>query len=435
MTRTPRGTVLKLPIVCKHRMGRTDAIITIIKGQRVIDMGEVEHRRLVIIGGGPAGLTAAIYGRRAGLDVLVLEKGIYGGQINGTAEIENWPGTRITEGIELGRSFHEHAEALGAEFRDCRVESLSFEGNEKTIVTNKGEIAAEAIVIATGATFSRAGCKGEDEFAGRGVSYCAVCDGAFFEDLPVAVIGGGNTAVEEAGYLTQFASKVYVIHRREEFRADKAAVERALANPKIEPVLGYVVDEIFGKDMVEGVRLRNLANGKARELPVEGVFVFVGIKPTSGFINDRIEKENGWIITNEQMETSVEGVFAAGDVRKKFLRQVVTAAADGAIAAMSAYEYISSQLYLKSALVDPENVFALFISSIEPEHLALVKYVEERDNASGVRIVTIDGHRNLRIRQKMGIKTLPTIVELSYGRKMREAVVSAPADIETFCRK
>ncbi|MDR3355471.1 MAG: FAD-dependent oxidoreductase, partial [Synergistaceae bacterium] len=244
----------------------------------------MENRQLVIVGAGPAGITAAIYGRRAGIDVLLLENGLSGGQINVTPEIENYPGFKHVEGMDLANAFREHAEKFGAEFRDCKVESVSFENGAKTIRTNKGDIEAGALIIASGASFSKAGCKGEKEFAGRGVSYCAVCDGAFYEDVPIAVIGGGNTAVEEADYLTQFASKVYIIHRREEFRAQKSAVDRALANPKIETVMGFVVDEISGGDTVERVAARNLKSGETRLIDVGGVFVFVGTSPNIEFL-------------------------------------------------------------------------------------------------------------------------------------------------------
>ncbi|MDR3254487.1 MAG: thioredoxin-disulfide reductase [Synergistaceae bacterium] len=396
----------------------------------------MEKRQLVIIGGGPAGLTAAIYGRRSGLDTLVLENGIWGGQINNTAEIENFPGFKRLDGMELASAMREHAEQFNAEFRDSEVLSLLLDGDEKIVKTDKGDISADAVIIATGASNTKAGCEGESEFTGRGVSFCAVCDGALYQDVPIAVIGGGNTAVEEADYLTQFASRVYIIHRREEFRAGSVAVKRANANPKIEPLLGWVTEAILGKDIVTGVRIRNLKSGETKELVVEGVFVFVGTKPNVSFLNDPAVKRTakGWIVTDEQMETSVEGLFAAGDVRDKFLRQVVTAAGDGATAAMSAYEYISNQLYLKSALFEPERVCALLISSIKPEHLALSRKTDEWSKAEGARITTIDGHRNLRIRQKLGVKELPMIVELTRGRKTRESSVSSIEDVKNFYR-
>jgi thioredoxin reductase (NADPH) len=301
-------------------------------------------RQLTIIGAGPAGLTAAIFGRRAGLDVLVLEKGMAGGQINITAGIENYPGFKLAGGMELGKIFREHAEKFGPEFMECSVESVSFRDGNKTVVTNKGTIETCALIIASGASFVKSGCKGEDEFAGRGVSYCAVCDGAFFTDAPVAVIGGGDSAVEEADYLARFASKVYVIHRGDEFRARKSVVDRALANPKIETVMNSVVEEIAGGDLVERVIARNGKSGKTREIPVDGVFVYVGSAPNLGFLTNESGVKragNGRIITDGKMETSVKGVFAAGDVREKYLRQVVTAAGDGATAAAAAGEYLS----------------------------------------------------------------------------------------------
>lgn len=401
------------------------------------EVSEREHRQLAIIGAGPAGLSAAIYGRRSGLDVLVLEKGLSGGQINITAEIENYPGFKQAEGMELAKALREHAEKFEPEFRDCSVQSISFASEGHTIHTNKGDVAADAIIIATGASFSKAGCKGELEFAGRGVSYCAVCDGAFFEDAPVAVIGGGNTAVEEAAYLTQFASKVYIVHRRDEFRANNIAIEKALANPKIEPVMGCVVDEIAGSDMVEKIVVRNLQSGETRDIPVEGVFVFVGTSPNIDFLegNEHIKRlGSGWIVTDEQMETSVEGVFAAGDVRDKFLRQVVTAAGDGAVAAMSAYEYLSNEYYFKSVILEPERALVFFMSSIDAAHLKLGKEIEAWGKDGGAKIITIDGHRNVRMLERLGIKELPAVAELARGNKIREARVSGIDDIKAFCK-
>ena len=396
-----------------------------------------ERRQLVIIGAGPAGLSAAIYGRRSGLDVLVIEKGLSGGQINITAEIENYPGFKHAEGMELAKALREHAEKFQPEFRDCTVQSLSYGVEGKTVHTNKGDVEADAVIIATGASFKKTGCKGELEFAGRGVSYCAVCDGAFFEDAPVAVIGGGNSAVEEAGYLTQFASKVYIVHRRDEFRADNIAVEKAMANPKIELVMGCVVDEIAGSDMVEKIVVRNLKSGEVRDIPVEGVFVFVGINPNVDFL----EKDEcirrlggGWIVTDEKMETSVEGVFAAGDVRDKFLRQVVTSAGDGATAAMSAYEYLSNEYYFKSAILEPDHTVAFFMSSIDAAHLKLDGEIEQWIKDGGYKIITIDGHRNTRMLELLGIKELPAIVELARGNKIRETIVSTIDDVKSFCK-
>ena len=318
----------------------------------------MEKRELVIIGAGPAGLAAAVYGRRAGLDTLILEKGIPGGQINITDEIENWPGTIHSTGSELGETFRKHAEHFKAEFRSCTVHKIDLRDGSKFVVTDSGEIEAEAIILATGASFRKLGCPGEAEFTGAGVSYCAVCDAAFFEGETIAVVGGGNVAVEEAGYLTRFADKVYIIHRRDEWRADRLAIEQALANPKIVPVWNSVVESIEGEGVVEKLVLKNVKTGEISDLPVAGCFVFVGTEPNVAYLQPESsvvkQTRGGWIDTNDKMETSVEGIFAAGDIRDKYLRQVVTAAGDGAVAAMAAYSYITEQLHLRSVLIDPE---------------------------------------------------------------------------------
>lgn len=388
----------------------------------------MEKRELVIVGGGPAGLTAAIYGRRAGLDVLVLEKGMAGGQITITAEIENWPGIPMISGEELARAFREHAEKFSPEFREAEVKKVSMEAGKKVVATDKGDIEAEAVIIATGASFRKLGCPGEAEFTGRGVSYCAVCDGAFFEDQVIAVVGGGNTAVEEADYLTRFASKVYIIHRRDSFRADRAVVEKAMANPKIEPVWDSVVERIKGTDMVEGIVLKNVKTGETSELPVAGVFVFVGMNPNSDFVKGLVEtKGGGWIVTNEMLETSVEGVFAAGDVRDKFLRQVVTAAGDGAIAAMAAYSYISEQLHLQKVLFEPERVVSLFYSSIDPEQIKLANEVEKK---YAKKVLLIDGYKNKRMCEKLGIVDLPQVVVLNKGSLVKSKAINDAQAIE-----
>jgi len=388
----------------------------------------VEKRELVIVGGGPAGLTAAIYGRRAGLDVLVLEKGMAGGQITITAEIENWPGIPMISGEELARAFREHAEKFSPEFMEAEVKKVSIEAGKKVVATDKGDIEAEAVIIATGASFRKLGCPGEAEFTGRGVSYCAVCDGAFFEDQVIAVVGGGNTAVEEADYLTRFASKVYIIHRRDSFRADRAVVEKAMANPKIEPVWNSVVEKIKGTDMVEGIVLKNVKTGETSELPVAGVFVFVGMNPNSDFVKGLVEtKDGGWIVTNEMLETSVEGIFAAGDVRDKFLRQVVTAAGDGATAAMAAYSYISEQLHLQKVLFEPERVVSLFYSSIDQEQIKLANEVEKK---YAKKVLLIDGYKNKRMCEKLGIVDLPQVVVLNKGSLVKSKAINDAQAIE-----
>ncbi|MGI6784901.1 MAG: thioredoxin-disulfide reductase [Aminivibrio sp.] len=395
----------------------------------------MEKRELVVIGAGPAGLTAAIYGRRAGLDVLVLERGIAGGQINTTEEIENWPGVQHATGPELSEMFRSHAEKFKTEFRDAQVSSVEVRDDVKVIVTDKGEIEAEAVILATGAYFRRLGCEGEAEHIGQGVSYCAVCDGAFFEDEEIAVVGGGNTAVEEGEYLTAFASKVYIIHRRDEFRADRAAVERALSNPKIVPVWNTVVEKIEGDGMVENLVLKNIKTGETSNLPVAGVFMFVGQLPHDEPVRGLVEAvKGGWIKTDESMETSVEGLFAAGDVRDKDLRQVVTAASDGAIAAMAASAYINEQVHLRSVLLEPDHVIALFYSSIEREQVALSDVVDGAARAAGKKVALVDGYRNARMVEKLKIPSLPAMVELNSGKTARIKPLTSMADVEEFLK-
>ena len=396
----------------------------------------MEKRELVIIGAGPAGLSSAIYGRRAGLDVLILEKGTPGGQINITDEIENWPGVIHSTGSELGESFRKHAAHFNTEFRDCTVKSIEMRSGSKIIVTDKGEIEAEAIILATGASFRKLGCPGEAEKTGAGVSYCAVCDGACFEDETIAVVGGGNVAVEAAGYLTRFANKVYIIHRRDEFRADRLAIEQALANPKIEPVWNSVVESIEGDGLVEKLVLKNVKTGEVSDLPVAGVFVFVGTEPNVAYLGEpgSVVKQTrgGWVDTNEKMETSVEGIFAAGDIRDKFIRQVVTAADDSAIASMAAYSYITEQLHLRSVLIEPEEVVALLTSSIDQAQVTLQVETEKFAKESGKKIAFIDGYRNGKMVEKLGIAQLPAIIEMKKGEMTRSAQPSSLQDIKDF---
>jgi len=393
----------------------------------------IENRELVVIGGGPAGLTAAIYGRRAGLDVLLLEKGIPGGQINITSEIENWPGVKRTSGAELGVMFKEHAQAFNTEFRSCSVEKIETRGDKRVVITDKGEIEAEAVIIASGAYFRKLGCKGEEKFTGAGVSYCAVCDGAFFQDLEIAVVGGGNTAVEEAVYLTTFASKVYIIHRRDEFRADRAAVAKALSNEKIVPVWNTVVEEISGNGMVDKLIVKNVRTGEVSDLPVSGVFIFVGQAPYDEFCKGLLKcARGGWIETNEDMETSIEGIYAAGDVRSKHLRQVVTAASDGATAAMSASSFINEQVHLRSTLLEPEEVDALFYSSIDEAQVKISGEIDKFSEEKGKKIAIIDGYRNSKMAEKLGIKEMPTLVKLKKGNVAQKIKAESISDIASF---
>ena len=397
----------------------------------------MEKHELVIIGAGPAGMSAAIYGRRAGLDVLVLERGATGGQINITDEIENYPGIAHATGPEIGEMLKNHALKFNTEIRMIDSSKVELRGDKKIVITTKNkevnEIEAEAIIVATGAHFRRLGCEGEAEHIGQGVSFCAVCDGAFFEDLEVAVVGGGNTAVEEGGYLTKFASKVYIIHRRDEFRADRAAIAQALANPKIQPVYNTVVEKIEGDGMVENLVLKNVKTGEISNLPVSGVFMFVGQEPDDDCVKGLVKAEKGgWIITNDQMETSVEGIFAAGDVRSKYLRQVITAAADGAVAAMAASSYINEQLHLRSTLLEPDEVKAFFYSSIDEAQVKLSNAVENFAKSKGVKVPVIDGYRNARMTEKLNLADkMPAVATIKKGVVEKVVTVNSEADIES----
>lgn len=304
----------------------------------------MEHHELIILGAGPAGLTAAIYARRSGLDTLLLEKGAVGGQITITGDVENWPGIKQISGFDLAQALQEHAEHFETEIRIAEIEGVDFSGTQKIVKTDKGEIGADAVIICTGARHRHLGIPGETELTGRGVSYCAVCDGPFYRNETVMVVGGGNSAVEEAEFLTRFASKVYLVHRRDKLRAARLLAERVLANPKIEPVWDTVAEKVNGKTAVESVTVRNVKTGKTSEMRVTGVFIFVGTLPNVEQLKDSglDMTAEGWIRgDHDRLTTNIPGVFVAGDVRETSLRQMITAAGDGARAALSAYAYIA----------------------------------------------------------------------------------------------
>jgi len=298
---------------------------------------------VIIVGGGPAGLTAAIYAARGGLKTAVIEAMMPGGQAAATERIENYPG--FPEGItgfELTASFYKQAMNQGAEFLFQQVVSMELTGPVKQVLTDQQTLEARAVIIAAGSKPRSLGAKGEDVFHGRGVSYCATCDGAFYKEKKVAVVGGGNAALEEGVYLTKFASQVYIIHRRNEFRAAHIAVEKAQEHPKVKFILDTVVEEIVGNDKVEKVVLKNVKTGEKDELSVDGVFVYVGTEPNIKFVADYFETdERGYIVTDEFLRTNIPGVYAAGDIRNTPLRQVATAVGDGALAAVQVEKYLS----------------------------------------------------------------------------------------------
>ena len=296
----------------------------------------------VILGGGPAGLSAAIYSSRGAVSTAIVDTNMFGGQPSNYLELENYPGFQMIGGYDLMEKFEEHADKFGVhKFPMQEVQSIDLKS--KKIITNEYEFNAKTIIIATGAQPMKLGVSGEKEFVGRGVSYCAVCDGAFYKSKIVAVVGGGNAAVEEAMYLTKFADKVYVIHRRNELRADKIVQERAFKNEKLEFVWDTVVKEIKGDNLVTSAILENVKTKEVSELSINGIFPYIGMSPNVENFTGQLQQDaRGFIITDETMATSVEGVYAVGDVRTTPLRQVITAAADGAVGAVYAVKYLET---------------------------------------------------------------------------------------------
>ncbi|WP_461213269.1 thioredoxin-disulfide reductase [Lacticaseibacillus sp. GG6-2] len=299
---------------------------------------------VIVIGAGPGGMTAALYASRSNLSVLMLDRGIYGGQMNNTAAIENYPGFKSIMGPDLGQQMYDGATQFGAEYAYGNVTALKVEGNKRIVETDEGTYEAKAVIIATGAEHRKLGVPGEENYGGRGVSYCAVCDGAFFKNKEVVVIGGGDSAIEEGAYLAQLASKVTIVHRRDTLRAQQILQKRAFANEKINFVWNANTEEILGDDMkVTGVRYTDKVTGESHVIPASGVFIYVGIMPlTDGFQDVGILDDAGWIPTDENMATKVPGIFAIGDVRAKTLRQITTAVGDGGQAGQSVFDYIQS---------------------------------------------------------------------------------------------
>lgn len=299
---------------------------------------------VIIIGAGPAGMTAAVYTSRANLSTLMIERGIPGGQMANTEEVENYPGFEMILGPELSTKMFEHAKKFGAEYAYGDVSEIVNGEDYKTVKVSGKEYKALAVIISSGAEYKKMGIPGETELGGRGVSYCAVCDGAFFKQKNLVVVGGGDSAVEEGAFLTKFANKVTIVHRRDELRAQKILQDRAFANEKIDFIWNTTLKEIHGKDgKVASVTLVSTVDGTEREFETDGVFVYVGMLPlTKPFANLGILNDGGYIVTNEKMETTVPGIFGAGDVREKMLRQIVTATGDGSIAAQAAQHYIEN---------------------------------------------------------------------------------------------
>lgn len=299
----------------------------------------------LVIGAGPAGMTAALYAARSNLKVALLEQGAPGGQMNNTADIENYPGFELISGPELSMKMFEPLEKLGVEHIYGIIDSVENHGDIKLVKTADETYEAKTVIVATGAKHRLLGVTGEDTYSSRGVSYCAVCDGAFFRDQDLLVVGGGDSAVEEALFLTRFAKSVTIVHRRDQLRAQKVLQDRAFANDKITFIWDSVVEEIKGDDIkVTSVDLKHVKTGDLSNHAFGGVFIYIGLDPVSQMVADlNITDENGWIITDDKMATSQAGIFAIGDVRQKDLRQITTAVGDGATAGISAYNYLVEQ--------------------------------------------------------------------------------------------
>lgn len=300
---------------------------------------------LIIIGSGPAGLSAAIYGKRAGLNLLVVEKApMSGGQVLNTYEVDNYLGMPGINGFDMGMQFRAHADKLGVEFREGCVTSIENDSDKK-LVTVEGELLeSKTVILASGAEHAHLNVPGEEELAGRGVSYCATCDGAFFKGRTVAVAGGGDVALEDAIYLAGICEKVYLIHRRDELRGAQVLQQELKALPNVEFLYSHIVTAILGENMVEKLRVRNLKTEEEFDLAVEGIFVAVGIHPDTTLIKDMADcDEGGYVLAGEDCVTNVSGLYVAGDIRKKPIRQIVTAAADGANAAVSAGNYVNKK--------------------------------------------------------------------------------------------
>lgn len=305
---------------------------------------------IIILGGGPAGFSSAIYAARGAVSTAIVDINMLGGQPSNYLELENYPGFQLVGGYDLMEKFEEHADKFGVE-KFPMQEITKIDLAKKKIYTKEFEFSAKSIIIATGAQPMKLGVKGEKEFVGRGVSYCAVCDGAFYKDKIVAVVGGGNSAIEEAMYLTKFAKKVFVIHRRDKLRADKILQEKAFKNQKIEFIWNSIVLEIQGESTVKSIVLKNLQTDKISELKIDGIFPYIGISPNTELFSGQLNQDKyGFIITDTTMATSVDGVYAIGDVRNTPLRQVVTAASDGAIGATYALRYIEQTEEIEAKL-------------------------------------------------------------------------------------
>ncbi|AQS06100.1 thioredoxin-disulfide reductase [Clostridium beijerinckii] len=382
---------------------------------------------LIIIGGGPAGLSAAIYGGRAKLKTLVINKGVVGGLVNTTREIVNYPGYEQISGPELMKNFKKHAESFGVEFLRDEVVDTNLSLREKLITTKKGkQFLAKAIIIACGSEPRSLNISGEKRLQGNGVAYCATCDAEFFEGEHVVVVGSGDQAIEEGMYITKFASKVTVIVLHDEGILDcnKVSSERAFNNEKMEFIWNSTIEEVLGNENVEGVKIKNLKTGNIEEVNCQGVFFFVGMVPSTNFLkNSGLEVDSrGYISANELMETSFEGVYAIGDNRVKYLRQVISAAGDGATAAVAAERYIEElNDFNESILKSEKRVLLLFLDALVNENLRFRTLLEEvnRELVDCYRIKEVNIATKKNLIGKYNVRNVPEIIVLDHGNEIK----------------
>jgi thioredoxin reductase (NADPH) len=319
-------------------------------------LGTTHEYEVVIVGAGPAGMCAALYTGRAMLRTVVLERGMPGGELLNTEKVDDWIGEKSILGWELAKKFEEHSRMFGAEFVTANVTTVRRldDGTFETITDSGDVYRSPAVIVTAGGTPVKLGIPGEVEYAGMGVSYCAICDGAFFRGQRIAVVGGGDAAVEEADFLTRYAEKVYVIHRRDSFRASRILQERLFENPKIEVLWNTVADEVLGDEhgLVKTLRLRHVETGATSTLDVTGLFVFIGFRPNTGIIDEHFDHDPmGYVVTDSLMQTSIPGLFAAGDLRSQLTRQVTTAVGDATTAAIAVEKYLKARGV--EAAIDP----------------------------------------------------------------------------------
>ncbi|MGC7870859.1 thioredoxin-disulfide reductase [Desulfosporosinus sp. SYSU MS00001] len=390
----------------------------------------------IIIGGGPAGLTAAIYGGRARLKTLVINKGTVGGLVNTTREIVNYPGYGQISGEDLMQDFKKHAESFGVEFLRDEVVRTDFSQEDKIITTKKGNVfSAKAVIIACGSEPRLLNIPGEKRLRGSGVAYCATCDAEFFEGEDVVVVGSGDQAIEEGMYITKFARKVIVIVLHDEGILDcnKVSAEKAFQNEKMEFIWNSTIEEVLGQDNVEGVKIKNLKTGSSTELACQGVFFFVGMVPSTYFLKESgLEMDRrGYIPVNELMETNLEGVYAAGDNRVKYLRQVVSAAGDGATAAVAAERYIEEMKAFNSNVLESDKrVLLLFFNALDNESLEFTTLLEEvnKELMERFKIMKVDMTTKKNLAHKYSIEKAPSVVVLDKSQEVMRLDCSAVKD-------